>query len=118
VASGVSNPHPGSTHVELEAKSLRQFRWWEFTLHPEWLERHSCDENPYAPFAAGIPELVRIFFLPILGNFGLGNTLMPEEEFNRSAKEHLNDRIKGYPLPLSCFMDGIDHAPIHRHTSK
>ena len=71
---------PGSRQVGFGAELLRRYRWWEFTSHQEWLEKHSTNDEPFAPFAAGISEEVRIFFFPILGNFGWGGFLVKEME--------------------------------------
>jgi hypothetical protein len=86
---------PGSRQVGLGAKLLRRYRWWEFAAHPEWLERHSTDDDPFAPFAAGIPGEVRVFFFPNMGNFGWGEFVIKELEPGVQYKAFYFDPISG-----------------------
>lgn len=99
---------PGSYQVGLSSKLLRQFEWWRFTPHPEWvlprgttlleprdgIDRFHVDlssewgasrefggtqtksewekrhGNLRLPYAAGIPNEVRLIYIPYFG-FGL-----------------------------------------------
>ena len=55
---------PGSEQVGLAKRLLERYPWWRFEPHPEWVEPHWSKENYYAPYAGGIPDEVRIIFLP------------------------------------------------------
>ena len=55
---------PGSQHVGLGGKLLCRYPWWKFEPHQEWVQPASTDDNPAAPFAAGIPDEVRVFYFP------------------------------------------------------
>lgn len=54
---------PGSGQLGRAKRLLERFRWWAFTSHPEWIEPHADEEHPMAPYAAGIPHEVRVFFI-------------------------------------------------------
>jgi hypothetical protein len=55
---------PGSAQLGRGKRLLERYEWWRFEPHPEWVEPHWSEENFHAPYAAGIPGEVRIFFLP------------------------------------------------------
>ncbi|MGH9446478.1 MAG: DUF4038 domain-containing protein, partial [Terriglobia bacterium] len=55
---------PGSSQVALAKKLLSQYEWWRFEPHPEWVEPHWNEQNYQLPYAAGIPEELRIVFVP------------------------------------------------------
>ena len=74
---------------------MERFRWWEFTPHPEWLEQHASERDCFKPFAAGIPREIRVIFLPILGNFGWGETLVKGIEPDVSYRAFYYDPIIG-----------------------
>jgi len=62
---------PGSKQLGLARKLLEQYRWWEFQEHPEWIEVDVSEEDKtrnYYPYIAGIPEEVRIVYLPFFYN--------------------------------------------------
>ena len=86
---------PGSHHVGNGAKLLRRYPWWDFELHPEWLEKHSTPENPLAPFAAGVPGKVRVIFLPYLNNFGWGETKVQSIEPDIGYRAFYYDPLTG-----------------------
>ncbi len=86
---------PGSYHVGIGAKLMRRYCWWEFQKHPEWLEKHSTQYNPIAPFAAGISGEVRIIFLPILNNFGWGETTVLGLEQGVTYRAFFYDPLTG-----------------------
>ena len=58
---------PGSRQVGLAKRLLERFDWWKFEPHPEWATwpsaatKHGQFEVPYA---SGIPDKVRIVFVP------------------------------------------------------
>lgn len=54
----------GSTQVGLAKRLIERYEWWEFKSHPEWVEPHWSQENYFRPYAAGIPQKVRIIFTP------------------------------------------------------
>jgi hypothetical protein len=54
---------PGSGQVGLAASILRRFEWWRFEPHPEWVTPAGSAEAVRAPFAAGIPGVVRVIYL-------------------------------------------------------
>ncbi|MFY9910068.1 MAG: DUF4038 domain-containing protein, partial [Candidatus Sulfotelmatobacter sp.] len=76
---------PGSYEVGLGSKLLRQYEWWKFQPHPEWVtprgttllepngevrgfnvreEWDTKQGNFYLPYSAGIPGEVRIIYMP------------------------------------------------------
>ena len=55
---------PGSGQLGLAKRLLERFAWWQFEPHPEWVEPHATPDEPFQPYAAGIPGQVRIVFLP------------------------------------------------------
>lgn len=56
---------PGSRQVGLAKRLLERYEWWRFEPHPEWVEPCGCEDNYFAPYAAGIPGMVRITFWPL-----------------------------------------------------
>jgi hypothetical protein len=90
---------PGSKQSGLAKKFLERYNWWEFEMHPEWMENHSNEENKYiAPFAAGIPGKVRVMFLPLLGGFVWGHIAVKEFEKNTSYRVFYFDPVSGNEL--------------------
>lgn len=55
---------PGSAQLGIAKRFLERYEWWRFEPHPEWVEPHWSEQNFFAPYAAGIPNEVRIIFLP------------------------------------------------------
>jgi hypothetical protein len=55
---------PGSEQVGLGKRLLERYRWWEFEPHPEWVEPHWSDGDYYEPYAAGVPNEVRVIYVP------------------------------------------------------
>ena len=53
---------PGSKQVSLAKKLLERYEWWRFEAHPEWTDPFGSPENIEAPFAAGIPGIVRVIY--------------------------------------------------------
>lgn len=53
---------PGSRQVGLGGRFFRQFPWWEFELHPEWIDKPG--EGAYDSVAAGIPSKLRLVYSP------------------------------------------------------
>lgn len=55
---------PGSRQLGLSKRLLQRYEWWTIEPHPEWVEPHATIEDNYAPYAGGIPGVVRFIFLP------------------------------------------------------
>lgn len=56
---------PGSGQVGLGKKLLERYEWWRFESGADWLDPKHADAEPLSrPYAAGIPDRVRIFYLP------------------------------------------------------
>jgi hypothetical protein len=55
---------PGSGQLGLAKRLLERYPWWQFEVHPEWVEPHQTKENRRLPYAAGIPGKVRVVFIP------------------------------------------------------
>ena len=55
---------PGSAQLGLGKRLLERYPWQLFEPHPEWIEPHQTRENRMSAYTAGIPEVVRIVFLP------------------------------------------------------
>ena len=55
---------PGSRQIGLAKHLLERYPWHQFQPHLEWIEPHQTPENRIAPYAAGIPERVRIIYIP------------------------------------------------------
>lgn len=53
---------PGAFQVGLARQLLERYPWWQFEPHQEWIEPCGSPEDVNAPFAAGIPEKVRIIY--------------------------------------------------------
>lgn len=56
----------GSYQLGIGKKFLEQFEWQRFEPHPEWVEPGWNEDNVGLPYAAGIPEKVRIIYIPPL----------------------------------------------------
>jgi hypothetical protein len=54
----------GSEHVGLGKRLLEQLPWHEFEPHPEWITPHWTDDDHLLPYAAGVPDRVRVFYFP------------------------------------------------------
>jgi hypothetical protein len=55
---------PGSGQVGLGKHLLERYPWQQFEPHPEWITPHQSPGNRIAPYAAGLPDGVRLFFIP------------------------------------------------------
>jgi hypothetical protein len=43
---------------------LERYEWWRFEAHPEWVTPHQTPEDRMSVYAAGIPDVVRICYIP------------------------------------------------------
>src|SRR5216110_1433861 len=63
---------PGSRQVALGKKLFEQYPWQNFQPHPEWvafadkssLSDQLNNDDTYGPQSAGIPDVVRIIYVP------------------------------------------------------
>lgn len=55
---------PGSTQIGIGKSLLMRYPWWKFEPHPEWVSSHATKENVRAPYSAGVPNTVRIIYIP------------------------------------------------------
>jgi hypothetical protein len=55
---------PGSTQVALGKKFFVKYPWQEFEPHHEWATYDAETTNSYGPHATGIPEKIRIIYVP------------------------------------------------------
>ncbi|MCE5258791.1 MAG: DUF4038 domain-containing protein [Chloroflexi bacterium] len=55
---------PGGAQIGLGKKFLERYPWWEFVAHPEWIDDAATNDKPIAPYAAGIPGQVRLYYFP------------------------------------------------------
>ena len=54
----------GSGQLGIGKRLLERYPWWQFEPHPEWVQPHQTSEDRMSPYAAGIPGVVRIIFVP------------------------------------------------------
>jgi hypothetical protein len=55
---------PGSQQVGLGKRFLTRYPWWRLEPHQDWVEPAADPKEYMRPFAAGIPERLRIIYLP------------------------------------------------------
>jgi len=55
---------PGSAQIGIGKSLLMRYPWWQFETHPEWLGSHATKENVRAPYCAGVPNAVRVIYIP------------------------------------------------------
>ncbi len=55
---------PGSGQVGIGKRLLERYAWQQFEPHPEWIEPHHVPGDRHQPYAAGIADGVRVFFIP------------------------------------------------------
>jgi hypothetical protein len=53
---------PGAEQLGKARRLLERYPWQQFAPHPEWIEPSATPEDVDAPFSAGIPGKVRIFY--------------------------------------------------------
>ena len=59
---------PGSGQLGAAKRLLERYPWWRFAPRPDWVEPHHTPDNRLLPYAGGIPEEVRIVFVPSEAN--------------------------------------------------
>lgn len=91
---------PGSTNLSLAKRLLERYSWWQFEPHPDWVEPGWTDDlfdSPYTcghhdiPLAAGIPEKVRIVYIP----FGTGLKKVKKIEKGIRYQTYLFNPVNG-----------------------
>lgn len=60
----VAAQYPGATQLGRGKALLERYPWWNMEPHPEWVEPRWSAENYLLPYAAGIPEQVRMVYIP------------------------------------------------------
>ena len=55
---------PGSRQLGLSKALLTRYPWWRFEPHPEWVEPRWSTDNHMLPYAAGVPNEVRVVYIP------------------------------------------------------
>jgi hypothetical protein len=55
---------PGSGQLGLGKRLLERYPWWQFRPHAEWVEPHQSADQRMSVYAAGIPERVRVLYVP------------------------------------------------------
>jgi len=87
---------PGSREVGIGKKLLCRYPWSQFEPHQEWIEPHSTDEDFNKPFAAGIPRVVRVFYLP--GEYELPVVKLIESDTDYEASYFNPSTGEEYPV--------------------
>ena len=80
--------------MELQKKLLEKYEWWNFQIRPDWIETNITPENKernYYPYVAGIPEKVRIIYLPFYYN----NFKIKKIEKNMKYRAFLFNPVNG-----------------------
>ncbi|MBN1674223.1 MAG: DUF4038 domain-containing protein [Kiritimatiellae bacterium] len=55
----------GSTHLGVCKGLFERFEWWQFEPHQDWIEPSAGEDSGLQqPYAAGIPDKVRVVYLP------------------------------------------------------
>ena len=62
---------PGSAQLGLGKRLLERYPWWQFESHPEWIEPHQTPKRRVSCYAAGIPEEVRVIYIPVEERYNL-----------------------------------------------
>lgn len=85
----------GSEQVAIAKRFFEKFDWWRFKKHPEWISKKSFTR--ITPYAAGIPEEIRIVYLPIFANLKYEKLYITgiEKGISYTAKwfDPINDRF-------------------------
>lgn len=55
---------PGSAQLGIGKRLLERYAWWRFEPHLEWVAPHQTPEDRMSVYAAGIPGVVRICYVP------------------------------------------------------
>jgi hypothetical protein len=54
---------PGSEQLGLAKSLFQRYPWWRFQPHQEWVDPRAGEDDYFGPYAAGIPEQVRVIYL-------------------------------------------------------
>jgi len=55
---------PGGQQLGLAKGLLLRYPWWQFEPHPDWVEPRWTPADYHLPYAAGVPESVRMVYIP------------------------------------------------------
>lgn len=55
---------PGSRHVGIAGRFVQQYLWNQFERRNDWIPEPKDPDDPYAPYAVGIPRQLRIAYFP------------------------------------------------------
>jgi len=88
---------PGSKQLGLAKKLLEQYPWWRFESHPEWVEPGS--------FAAGIPGVVRIIYMPKKGIYKWEGPRVESLEPDAVFHGYYFDPVSGRKYPVDHFSE-------------
>ena len=97
---------PGSNQLGIGKKLLERYPWWQFEPHQEWAEPHGSEENRFRPYVAGIPEKVRIVYIP--SNIGEGLSLVKMVEPNIRYQAFYFDPKNGREYNLGIVVSDKD----------
>ncbi|MCL5745375.1 MAG: glycoside hydrolase family 140 protein, partial [Acidobacteria bacterium] len=59
----VAMNYPGSAQIGIAKKLLQQYPFWKIEPHQEWIGPLKREQPDIPPFAAGIPDELRLFYL-------------------------------------------------------
>ena len=115
----VAMHYPGSAQLGLGKKLLKEYPWWRFEPHPEWVEPHSTTLlEPHAawydnhrkwaemngrwdlPYAAGIPGEVRCIYIPGNNDYQLAAPTVVRLEPDVNYRAFLFDPLWGQRIDL------------------
>jgi hypothetical protein len=55
---------PGSAQLGIGKRLLERYAWQQLQPHPDWITPHARVDDRHQPYAAGISDAVRLFFIP------------------------------------------------------
>jgi hypothetical protein len=55
---------PGSAQLGIAKRLFERYEWHRFQSHPDWVDPSADGKNVLAPYCAGIPGQVRIYYFP------------------------------------------------------
>lgn len=107
---------PGAAQIALGKRLLERYPWWSFEAHPEWIDGAATNEHPIAPYAAGVPGQVRIYYFPRpIFPWGSNPTMLRQLEQGAVYRTFwVNPKnLVETPLPdITANQDGLAPLPI------
>ncbi|MFC4948849.1 DUF4038 domain-containing protein [Pseudonocardia sp. GCM10023141] len=102
---------PGAAHLGTGRRLLLDLPWHEFTAHPEWIEPHQDADDRLRPYAAGIPDGVRVIYFPVAAFMKqrLGSLRLPDLGRGAWQANYVNPRTgqAGDPFVVEPDSDGV-----------